>query len=260
MSLESHRYHTLIGNYSSQGAWTDEVRSLALAASNPQDASNVDSGPVNTCPDGAFPAPLSPSAQRANRHIDGLKDPPNEADEDEEFGEFVAASANPFEQHAPCAIENEDESQPLLNPASKSSVQDDVFVGFGLILPTFARLDLRTRHVRRAGSTAKRAWQNLHGQQFDQRQRRESTPTTSAFARPAIVEDPMEGIQGTVRYTAASVPHEAERSVYATGPLLGPMRPVSFARPSRQDVQNALVREMEDELEAKRAAWTDENA
>jgi hypothetical protein len=181
--------------------------------------------------DPSQPADDESSASSSSSSSDIPETEPTEADDDEEFGAFVSASADTFKQPVctsalPFNLQEEDEALELLNTSSVPEWQTGIFVGSGIIEPVYAGLDTSTRNLRRAGKLALRKLQTMREKKMLDAQERaphlfKAMQVDVEEPTKAIIYDKVEN-----EYLPATAP------VISKHPLDGVMRPVSFAEPS----------------------------
>jgi len=171
--------------------------------------------------------------------------------DEEEFGDFVEASTDPYKQPVYNASEDVDETLELLNTRSAPEWQTGFFVGVGLVEPVRARLDTSTRNLRKAGKLALRRLNMEREQNLPDTKGTENTEDTdkSPSATQNGVFEPNQVFAGLDMYEYV----ESARPATPNRPLNGVMRPVSFSRPESEELQR--IGAMDDIMAEERRIW-----
>ncbi|KAI8943601.1 hypothetical protein NX059_001593 [Plenodomus lindquistii] len=178
--------------------------------------------------------------------------------DDEEFGEFFSASTDPFKQPIYSAPDEFSETQSLFNVATDTAVEFGTISGTGLVQPILARLDNPTRLIRQAGKTMERKWQILQDMRLARPQVKDQSSIVLDVPRPkTCLEELAELASEAADTTEAIKQQQARQSAVPPASLDWVMRPVSFATSVPTEVHRQLFRDLEDNVEAERAAWND---
>jgi hypothetical protein len=195
-----------------QNAWNDEESATASSAVTSASSSSSTSVVQNT-------------------------EPTEPTDSDEEFGDFVSAPTDPFQQSIytsalPFYLPDEDETLELLNTHSAPEWQTSIFVGTGLIEPVRASLDTSTRSLRRAGKLALRKLQNMREKKLLEMQER----APHLFRATQEDQQLPEVLKAVSRDNTVNEYLPGKAPVIVKHPLDGVVRPVSYAKSPSTDL------------------------
>jgi hypothetical protein len=145
---------------------------------------------------------------------------PEAAPEDEEeFGDFVSASTDPFKQPIFNATEDIDETLTLLTSRSVPECRTGIFAGNGLVEPVRARFDNSTRSLRQVGKSA------LHNFQMVRWEKR------------------------------VKIPAKEKVPVGGGARMNGVVRPVSFAKPRFDQREKVRIEAIDSMMEEEKRVW-----
>jgi hypothetical protein len=216
-----------------QNAWNDKE-------SAPASSSIISEDPTAAAHE--FSSPSSRSSDVQDTELTEPSPPPPSPDSDEEeFGDFVSASTDPFKQPVYSFYPpDENETLELLNPTSDSGL----FESSGLIEPVRASLDTSTRSLRRAGKLALRKLQIMREKKAMPSAMATDSSQTTTSNRP---QDARMARQVTIfAFPRAPVVQDDEvenEYLPQAAPLIvkhaldGFMRPVSYAPPTPTNPQ-----------------------
>jgi hypothetical protein len=170
-------------------------------------------------------------------------------EDDEEFGDFQSASADPFAQPI-YATHDEDESDACL-PKSEPPQSSSVFAGLGLLEPVHARFDEASRGLRRAG----KLW--LRKLKLERVEIILKHVTVLSGGQLAELWSQADALDNASHSQVSNVEKEdTANSIPCTPDMNGVMRPVSFISPHTSEEQREVVQEMDSLVEEEKQAWT----
>jgi hypothetical protein len=170
-------------------------------------------------------------------------------EDDEEFGDFQSASADPFAQPI-YATHDEDESDACL-PKSEPPQSSSVFAGLGLLEPVHARFDEASRGLRRAG----KLW--LRKLKLERDGIILKHVTVLSGGQLAELWSQADALDNASPSQVSNVEKEdTANSIPCTPDMNGVMRPVSFISPHTSEEQREVVQEMDSLVEEEKQAWT----
>ncbi|CBX96950.1 predicted protein [Plenodomus lingam JN3] len=190
--------------------------------------------------------------------VDYTVTPQDANDNDEEFGEFVSASTDPFKQPVFSTVDNDDEAQSLLTIDSDSGVEFGEIAGTGIVPPVLARLENSTRRIRQAGKNVQYKWRILQGIQLSKIEFKAQPAVVCESPAPTTaLEELAEFARVAATTTEVIKQQKANHSAVEAVSLDWVVRPVCFGMPLFTEIPKELIRDLEDYMEAERAAWSD---
>jgi hypothetical protein len=168
---------------------------------------------------------------------------------DDEFGEFVIASTDPFKRPIYNATEDENETLELLNPKSAPDGQTNTFIGMGIVEPVRAGISMSTRTVLRARKLA--PWKLNSNREkttveVEQKRKRLQSNRAPTATLPTSSPEKEHIARAAATLTKADLNEymPIPRTTTLVSDMTGVMRPVSFTRLAIDEL-----------IETERTAW-----
>lgn len=181
---------------------------------------------------------------------------PTDADNEDDFGEFVTAPTNPPEESFFNSKRHEMEKLPLLCNECKPNSQDGIFAGRGLVEPLWTKSDTFTRGLRRAGRMMAQKLRLAESKMVGEERKTQTTGLEAISLSEATYKDMQDLSTG---WTEEHIMTQGQRALTrqivrpsAGSPSLnGIGRPVSLARPRSNSDQQEVWKNIEVLMEAE---------